>query len=173
MYHRGCWVGLGWGNTSPGRRPPTVRAAFPARLNSEQCTWVSGHKACRAADRPQTLRWRLWKSGQLCNSGRSKVRDFVPTELDHTPSTSKAELCSGEAIEQQSIMPSFEWYRAPRGRCRTVRAQCVHGARTVQCFWDGCPTCTPLNGPHRNTPRVLIFAPCSPYWHTRILQFSV
>ena len=48
-----------------------------------------------------------------------------------------------------------------------------HGARTVQCFWDGCPTCTPLNGPHRNTPRVLISAPCSPYWHTRILQFLV
>ena len=47
-----------------------------------------------------------------------------------------------------------------------------HGARTVQCFWDGSPTCTP-NGPHRNTPRVLIFAPCSPYWHTRILQFLV
>ena len=58
-----------------------------------------------------------------------------------------------------------------RGRCRTVRARCVHGARTVQCFWDGCPTCTPLNGPHRNTPRVLVSAPCSPYWHTRILQF--
>ena len=56
---------------------------------------------------------------------------------------------------------------------RTVRARCVHGARTVQCFWDGCPTCTPLNGPHRNTPRVLISAPCSPYWHTRILQFLV
>ena len=59
------------------------------------------------------------------------------------------------------------------GRCRTVRARCVHGARTVQCFWDGCPTCTPLNAPHRNTPRVLISAPCSPYWHTRILQFLV
>ena len=56
---------------------------------------------------------------------------------------------------------------------RTVRARCVHGARTVQCFWDGCPTCTPLNGPHRNTPRVLISTPCSPYWHTRILQFLV
>ena len=31
---------------SPGRLPPTVRVAFPARLNWEQRTWVSGHKAC-------------------------------------------------------------------------------------------------------------------------------
>ena len=38
------------------------------------------------------------------------------------------------------------------GSCRWfgTKGALSHGARTVQCFWDGCPTCTPLNGPHRN-----------------------
>ena len=41
-----------------------------------------------------------------------------------------------------------------------------HGTRTVQCFWNIHPASTPLNSPHRTTPKVPIFAPCSPYWHT-------
>ena len=60
---------------------------------------------------------------------------------------------------------------APRWSCRMVRARCVHGARTVQCFWKMHPAATPLNSPHRTTPRVPISAPCSPCWHTRNFYF--
>ena len=41
-----------------------------------------------------------------------------------------------------------------------------YSARTVQSLWNVHPTFTPLNGPHRTTPRAPISAPCGPCWHT-------
>ena len=46
-----------------------------------------------------------------------------------------------------------------------------HGACTVQCFWNVHPASTPLNSPHRSTPRVPISAPRRPCWHTRNFYF--
>ena len=57
LFWGGGWVGLGWVKASPGRLP-TVRAALPCRTRPGGCTRVSGHKAYRTADRPQTPRWR-------------------------------------------------------------------------------------------------------------------
>ena len=37
-----------------------------------------------------------------------------------------------------------------------VVARCAHGVRTVRCFWNIHPTSTPLNNPHKTTPRVPI-----------------
>ena len=49
------WVGLGEGLTwSPTRGPRRL----PCRTRPGGCTRVSGHKAYRTADRPQTPRWR-------------------------------------------------------------------------------------------------------------------
>ena len=48
-----------------------------------------------------------------------------------------------------------------------VVARRAHGARTVQSFCNVPSTFTPLQGPHRTTPRVPISAPCGPCWHTR------
>ena len=51
----GCWVGLGEGLTwSPTHGPRRL----PCRTRPGGCTRVSGHKAYRTADRPQTPRWR-------------------------------------------------------------------------------------------------------------------
>ena len=74
-------------------------------------------------------------------------------------------------IDKHQLEPLANF--APQGAlshgARTVRARCAHGSM----FLGWLPNLYPLNGPHRNTPRVLIFAPCSPYWHTGILQFLV
>ena len=51
----GGWVGLGEGLTwSPTHGPRRL----PCRTRPGGCTRVSGHKAYRTADRPQTPRWR-------------------------------------------------------------------------------------------------------------------
>ena len=52
---KGGWVGLGEGLTwSPTHGP----RCLPCRTRPGGCTRVSGHKAYRTADRPQTPRWR-------------------------------------------------------------------------------------------------------------------
>ena len=52
----GCWVGLGEGlSWSPAHGPRRL----PCRTRLGGCTRVSGHKAHRTVDRPQTTRWRL------------------------------------------------------------------------------------------------------------------
>ena len=55
-YHKGGgWVGLGQGLAwSPTHGPPRL----PCRTRLGGRTRVSGHKACRTVDRPQTPRWR-------------------------------------------------------------------------------------------------------------------
>ena len=51
----GGWVGLGEGLTwSPTHGP----RCLPCRTRPGSCTRVSGHKAYRTVDRPQTPRWR-------------------------------------------------------------------------------------------------------------------
>ena len=144
------------------QRPPAFSGSPPSggtiMVASCNVGWVFGGKRCPACTTSQFRSPLDFDHGGGGGGGQQILRTLggwgggvnVSAETDHY----------------------FHWRLW--GRCRTVRARCAHGARTVRArFKDGCPTCTPLNGPHKNTPRVLISAPCSPYWHTRILQFLV
>ena len=82
---------------------------------------------------------------------------------------------SSKAHMRTTKLPST-WYSTvpmnnPLRLVGGVVARCVHGARTVQCFWNMHPASTPLNSSHKTTPRVPISAPCSPCSHTRNFYF--